>query len=121
MVNIGNRVIVGNNDDRKTPLKGTVENVHVIDDTTIVIVRIDDGPLLKLRADNVELAPQEENPDVITISREEFEKVITKVVNPDRYGDKFSTESNSLLLSMCGIVICNELKKELFGETADND
>jgi hypothetical protein len=124
MINVDSRVIVKDSKTFATTVetvKGTVKEIFDIGDIKLCLVKIDDGPTLKMRIDNLIPEPQEEKPDVITISRAELEKVITRVVDPDRYENKFSKLDNMLLLSMCGLVVCNELKKELFGETANNE
>lgn len=88
---------------------------------TIYIVELEDKSLIKATIDMLEpvFVEKEEDPETITISREEFTRLCVKATNPVNYKDAGLEES--LVIGLAGVLVCNRLEKELFGAKVDND
>lgn len=91
---------------------GTVEQIIDNGDYKVVLVRLDrDNSLVKCGYDDIALIPEE---TVDTITLEDFTEAIQKVTNPDYFKGKLD-EQTSTMVAMSAVLICKELKKELFG------
>ena len=103
------RVIVRPDYDEET---GTVEQIVDYGDYKILLVRLDrDNSLIKCGYDDLALIPEE---TVDTITLEEFVEATKKLSNPDFFNGKLD-EQTSTMVAMSAVLICQELKKELFG------
>lgn len=107
------------------PVNGTVEDIHEERDIhnilvyRVLLVRLDDGGLIKCRAEDVTLIQEpksEEDPNTITISVEMFNIAVSKILDPSNYAEKFSTPDFALAFNMTALFVCDKLKEELFGE-----
>ena len=98
-------------------MTGTVENFGgSVNGRDYALVRLNNGGLSKLYIDSLELVPE-----TIAITIEDFQNAVCNVIDPKIYEGHFSDPNYPNVLCTCGIIICEQLKKELFGETADND
>lgn len=84
------------------------------DDNETIIVKLDNGNLLKCKAEDVTLVTEDPTkPDEITISREDFKNAVVKVTNPKEYDVDYET---SIAIALTGILIGKKLERELFDE-----
>lgn len=78
----------------------------------ILLVRLDNKNLVKCREEDIIIGVDEAvEPDTITITREDFLKAVSAVVDPSKYD---ASPSTALMVSMSGMVVCSRLETELF-------
>ena len=94
---------------------GVVKEVFNIDPhNTTLIVQLENKDIIKCHAHEVEIIREEPKTDTITLTREEFKKEVTEVIN--------SISENSLdlftvtALTLSATLITGKLEKRLFGE-----
>ena len=114
MIKVDTRVLVSSN---VTPgeklIFGTVREIYPGD---IVIVELDkDKSLIKCRIGEVTPVVNEVETykDIITISQEDFDSAVDKVISPCNYDSLGFLEAG--IVSICGSLIASRLKRELFG------
>ena len=108
---VGNKVIyIG---DTFAGEKGTIENVT----DCYIIVRFENGSLRKCLPQEIEII-EESVPETITITREDFEKAVAKVIKPNLYVDDINDYGLITAVCLSGNLVCKKLAQELFG---DND
>lgn len=118
-IKVNDRVVLGVDEETQKEIVGTVKDIiHSDIGKNVVIVERDDKELAKILEENLTLAPEDikTESDTITISKEDFKKAVDKVIDPNRYRDMFSEFSSSVLVCMSGVVVCDRLRRELFGE-----
>lgn len=113
MVNVEDKVQLKSD----ASITGIVETIYNAGNGRQLLVRVGDGSLHKIYEEDVTVIT---NPDIITISKEDFQNAVCNVIDPKTYEGHFSDPNYPALLCACGVIICEQLKKELFGETADN-
>lgn len=114
MIQENSRVIVSPNLEEET---GTVEQIIDNGNRKIVLVRLDrDNSLIKCGYDDIKIIPEE---TVDTITLEDFTEATQKLTNPGYFIGKLD-EQTSTMVAMSAVLICQELKKELFGVDYDN-
>lgn len=98
---------------------GLIGEIHSIatnkfGEDLLYIVKIPTNELVKVFADSVELV-RDENPDTITIDRNDFRKVVStvlaKIIKEDGVDPKIIP-----VLTLNGILIGSRLEKELFND-----
>lgn len=105
MFNIGDKVYVNNE-------IGHIEEVFDTNVGYIYIVQLSDKTLVKALAENLEAFEPEQDPETITINREDFRKAIMRATDPKRY--KEASSSVIQVVTLTGILLGSELEKELF-------
>lgn len=116
-IKVNDRVVLGVDEETQKEIIGTVKDIiHSDVGKNVIIVEKEDGGLAKMLEEDITLATEENGSGTITISIEDFKKAVDKVINPNMYEGKFSEFSSSVMLCMCGVVVCDNLRRELFGE-----
>lgn len=78
------------------------------------IVKLNNGTLIKCLPQELQKI-EDPTPDTITITREDFEDAVRKVVTPSRYKDEISDYGMITALCLSGELVCKKLANELFG------
>lgn len=114
MIKVDERVLVSSNVvPGEKLIFGTVREIYPGD---IAIVELDeDKRLIKCRLEDITpLAKDpEELKDIVTINQEDFDNAVDKVISPCNYESLGFLEAG--IVSICGSLIANRLKRELFG------
>ena len=108
---------------RGVALLGKVAETVTMDSGDVIVIVEVGGELIKVRDRNVEVVKTADDKpvpnDSITISREEFHKVVFDVVEKEAK-HKNDDAHLFLLMSLIGLLIGRRLEEALFGE-CDND
>lgn len=105
----GNKVvIIGGTFDGE---KGIIDSIT----DTYIIVNLEKGGRMKVLPQEIELV-KEPIHNTITITREEFESAVAKVVKPGVYINDISDYVMITALCLSGEIVCKKLARELFGE-----
>lgn len=104
---IGIKVNVKNKDGEKP---GIIEGC--VPGLPIYIVKVEDR-LIKVRETDIELL---QDPDTITISREEFRSLAIGLTNPKNFEDEVESLSLATMIGLSGALICARMERELFGD-----
>jgi hypothetical protein len=111
MIQIGDRVKTRYRGDI---ISGVVRNVYNFERGEIFVVDIG-GELIKRTEKEIALVPKASpKTDEITITRGDFRRKFMETLDPKRHD--FEDSTNHIALFVSGMIILEELEKELFGE-----
>ena len=111
-MNIGDKVHI-----LSTGETGVIEkSVRLSYPNTCYIVALNDGTRIKCIETDLrvidEIAPVS---NMITISRDDFERAVSKVLTPSIYTDEIDDYAKITVLCLSGEIVCKKLVRELFG------
>ena len=90
---------------------------HISLDGFCYLVKLKDGTLIKCLAEDLELVTESESTsNTITITREDFENAVKKVVAPSVYVDDINDYGMITAVCLSGELVCKKLARELFGD-----
>ena len=101
-------VLIG---DTFTGEKGIIDCVT----DTYIIVNLENGGRMKVLPQELQKV-EETAPATITITREDFENAVKKVVTPSLYVDDINDFGMITAVCLSGELVCKKLAKELFGD-----
>ena len=97
--------------------RGVIKEIYMFDPKDpILLVQLESDEVIKCHASDTVIIKEEPKPDTISITREDFARITDKVTNPDMYRSSFKDQGSALLMGVAGLVICDKIEKELFGE-----
>jgi len=104
----------------KEIIVGVVRSVYETEDVNILVVELEeDKTLIKCLETSVTVLPNNDVPDVITISKDEFRQAVLSVTDLSSFECLGVLEG--AVISVAGTLVCDRLEKELFRVKADND
>lgn len=82
IIEINDRVLLKNTPIDEDPIYGTIEDMYASLSGIVYIVRLDNKHLVKLLREQFTLVTDDKNdPDTITINREDYRKIVIDVVS----------------------------------------
>lgn len=97
--------------------RGVIKEIYMFDSKDpILLVQLESDEVIKCHASDIVIIKEEPKLDTISITREDFNNIKIKVTNPDMYKDSFTDRGSALLMGLVGLVICDKIENELFGE-----
>ena len=112
MIKVDTKVLVNSNVVPGIKLVyGTVKDIYPND---ILIVELEDKTLIKCRKEDVTPANIDSDTlkDIITINQADYDNAVDSVIKPCNYEELGFLESG--IVSLCGSLIANRLKRVLF-------
>jgi len=107
--------------DNEAIVKGTIERYSVgCTGKLVFLVVWDNGERSKVLESEIELLIENTaDPEVVIITKSEFEDIMMKVLNGNNFPDMdaFTLE----VVQIAGLGICKRLEREIFGAKAEND
>ena len=107
--------------DNEAIVKGTIERYSVSNTGELVFIVVwDNGERTKVLKSEIELLIENTaDPEVVIITKTEFNDVMMKVLNANNFPDMdaFTLE----IVQIAGLGICKRLEREIFGAKAEND
>jgi len=117
MLQINDKVIFIGGDLKGT--RGTVYDNLASMNKDYVIVEMEDKSLVKAFKSELML-DNSDDLKTITLSNDDFMKLIVKVTDPEYWEDKLSNDTNITIMCLSGEIIGRRMLSELFGK-GDND
>ena len=121
MIKKNDNVLV--NDDKHEGQVGTVIKVVELDYDnleSVAAIKFSDGVYKYRVSDIVAIVEEVKEPEEKTITKDEFDTAIKKLLDPqfyiDRSHDKSLSGSSAFMMSLSAVVIGSELRAILFGE-----
>ena len=115
IIEINDRVLLKNTPIDEDPVYGTIEEMFPSTKGIVYLVRLDNKCLTKLLREQFTLAKDDKkDPDTITISREDYRKVVIEVVKDLALDASKKDLSYMTIISILGFKIGADIERALF-------